>query len=166
MPTQLKVNPKKTSKETKDKLTNNSVTKAASDVFTKIKAKTGISQEKVDAWQKSWLSMPKTRKKYEHLQDAPQVVGEEMIAMSNDIVDFIQGEGGGQSDVFKEIKGEFSAMFKDPLGFFKTQLEKGKSALSSVTGKVKTGKKSTTKAKSVTNQTKAKTKKVKKITKK
>ena len=160
MPTQLKVDPKKTAEEAKkkapartevhsggeatanvvkEKLTNNQITKAASDVFAKIKARTGINQKKVDAWKKSWLAMPKTKKKYEHLQDAPQVVGEELLAMSNDIVDFVQGKGGGHSDVFKGMKAEFSSMFKDPLGFFKAKLEKGKVVAISLKEKVQTG---------------------------
>ena len=160
MPTELKVDPKKTANVAKDKLKNNQVTKVAGDVFAKIKAKTGLSQEKGDAWQKSWLAMPKTRKRYEHLQDAPQVVGEEFLAMSNDIIEFVQGKHGGQSHVFKNIKAEFSSMFKDPLGFFKTKLEKGKAAISSVADKAKAGmnkaKQTADKAKSVADQTKAK----------
>ena len=170
MPTKLKTDPKKAAEAAKDKLTNNPVGNAAGDVFAKIKAKTGISQEKVDTWQESWLAMPKTRKKYAHLQDAPQVVGEEMIAMSNDIIDFVQGEHTGQSHVFKNMKAEFSAMFKDPLGFFKAKLEKGKKAVSSITDKAKTGmekaKEGAEKAKSKASEAKAMADKAKKIAKK
>ncbi len=166
MPTKTKIDPK----VAKKKLTNNPVSKAASDVFAKIKAKTGISQEKVDAWQKSWLAMPKTRKKYEYLQDAPQVVGEEMIAMSNDIIDFVQGKHGGQSNVFKNMKAEFSAMFKDPLGFFKAKLEKGRATAISLKEKAQAGmnkaKKGAIKAKDVAGQAKAKAEQAKAMAKK
>ena len=102
--TKPKIDTKKAAEAAKDKLKNNAVTKAASDVFAKIKAKVPVDNKKVDAWQKAWLAMPKNRKKYEHLKDAPQVAGEELIAMTNDIVDFVQREGGGNSHVFNKIK--------------------------------------------------------------
>ena len=76
----------------------------ARDVFAKIKAKTGLDNAKVDAWQAKWLAMPQTRKKYEHLQDAPMVVLEESLAMANDIIDFVQGEEGGKSEALKKMK--------------------------------------------------------------
>ncbi|MBN2087946.1 hypothetical protein JW758_06395 [Candidatus Peregrinibacteria bacterium] len=140
MPTKTKIDPKKTAEEAKnkatatanaakDKLTNNQVTKAAGDVFSKIQAKTGLSQEKVDAFQKSWLGMPQTRKKYEHLKDAPEVVGEELIAMSNDIIDFVQGQGGGQSHVFKKLKEEGSSFFKHPIDYISGKVDKGVDSL-------------------------------------
>jgi len=171
MSTATKIDPKKTAEEAKkkaeatasaakEKLTNNPVTKAAGNIFGKIKAKTGLSNEKVDKWQKSWLSMPETRKKYEHLKDTPQVVGEELVGMSNDIIDFIQGEETGQSHVFKKLKAEFGAMFHDPLAFFKSKLAKGKEAAMTAKSKAQEGmnqaKSGMDKAKSVANQAKAK----------
>ena len=135
-----------TAQAAKEKLVNNPVTKAAGDVFSKIKSKTGLSQEKVDAWQKSWLAMPENRKKYEHLTDAPQVVGEELIAMSNDIIDFVQGQEGGQSHLLTKLKSNLGGLFKNPLGFVK-------------------GKAATTKAKAVATKTAAKKTTAKKIKK-
>jgi len=174
MPTALKTNPKKAAaeakkkaEEAKKKLTDNQVTKTASDLFAKIKDKTGASSKKVDEWQKSWLAMPSTRKKYEHLIDAPEIVGEEMLAMTNDIIQFIQRQEGGNSVIFKKIKGEFGEMVHHPVKYFQEKFEKGKSAVSSVTGKAKAGmekakgvaskaKESAVKAKSVADKAKAK----------
>ena len=110
----------------KEDIKNNAVTKKAGSIFAKIQKKTGIDNKKIDAFQKSWLAMPKTRKKYEHLEDAPEVVGEEAIAMANDIIDFMQGEETGQSHVFKKIKAEVKEIAKDPKGFAKGLWEKGK----------------------------------------
>jgi uncharacterized protein YjbJ (UPF0337 family) len=169
MPTATKINPKKT-EATKQKLTDNQVAKTASDLFAKIKAKTGASSKKVDEWQKTWLAMPKTRKKYEHLIDAPEIVGEEMLGMTNDIIQFIQREEGGDSIIFKKIKGEWGEVTHHPVDYFKGKWEKGKSAVQSATGKIKAGiekaKGGVAKAKKVAGKAKSTAKKVKKITKK
>ena len=63
------------------------------------------AKDKVDAWQKKWLEVPANRKKYEKLSDAPEVVGEELTAIVNDIIDFAQGEETGKSGLFKKLKG-------------------------------------------------------------
>ena len=95
---------------------NTATKQASASIFAKIKDKvTHVTPEQVDAWQKNWLAMPETRKKYEHLQDAPKVVGEELVAMSNDIIDYIQGQTGGKSEVFKKIKN----LFTHPFDFLK-----------------------------------------------
>ena len=95
---------------------NEATKQASASIFAKIKDKaTHITPEQVDAWQKAWLAMPETRKKYEHLEDAPKVVGEELVAMSNDIVDFVQGQAGGKSEVFQKVKN----FFNNPFDFLK-----------------------------------------------
>ncbi len=95
---------------------NTATKQAAASIFAKIKDKvTHVTPEQVDAWQKSWLKMPETRKKYEHLQDVPQVVGEELMAMSNDIIDYLQKQPGGKSEVFQKVKN----FFNNPFDFLK-----------------------------------------------
>jgi hypothetical protein len=111
---------------------NAAVKKASEDIFAKIKAKTGLSDEKVDAFQKNWFKMPATRKKYEHLKDAPQVAGEELFAMTNDIIDFIQRQPGGQSVVFKKIKEQGAEFLHNPKDYLKSKYQKGKGFFESV----------------------------------
>lgn len=79
------------------------VTKKAEEVFGNLKKH--FEPRKVDEWQKKWLAVPANRKKYEKLQDAPEVVGEELMAMANDIIDFAQGEETGKSNLFKKVRG-------------------------------------------------------------
>ncbi len=117
---------KKAVSTAKNKLQNNAVTQAASSVFSKIKTKTGIDAKKVDAWQAKWIALPKNRKKYEHLTDVPEVLGEEIFAMTNDIVDFCQGQEGGKSNVFKSIKENVGGFLKHPVAFLKQKGEEGK----------------------------------------
>lgn len=100
------------------------VGKAAGDVFGKMKKH--FDPKKVDAWQKKWLAVPANRKKYEKITDAPEVVGEELMAMTNDIIDFAQGEEGGKSNVFKKVKGTLGGLFKNPAKFVQDQAAKGK----------------------------------------
>jgi hypothetical protein len=83
--------------------------KTVNDTFDKLKAH--FDKKKVDEWQKKWLAMPKNRKKYEKITDAPEVVGEEAVAIVNDIVDFAQGEEGGQSHLFTKVKGTLGGVF-------------------------------------------------------
>lgn len=78
-------------------------TKAADETFGKLKKH--FDKKKVDDWQKKWLEVPANRKKYAKLQDAPEVVGEELTAIVNDIIDFAQGEETGKSSLFKKLKG-------------------------------------------------------------
>ncbi len=100
------------------------VTKVADEVFGKLKKH--FEPKKVDAWQKKWLEVPENRKKYEKLADAPEVAGEEFMAMANDIINFAQGEEGGQSNVFKKVKAKTAGFFKDPIGFLHEKAAKGK----------------------------------------
>ncbi len=125
MPTP-KVDPKKVAEAAKDKLKNNAVTKAVGDIFGKLKAKTGIDNKKVDDWQKKWLATPEHRTKYEHLKDTPKVVGEELFAMTNDIINFVQREEGGQSNVFKKMKEEGAAFFHHPIEYLQKKGEAAK----------------------------------------
>ncbi|MFH0837657.1 MAG: hypothetical protein V1880_00105 [Patescibacteria group bacterium] len=106
--------------------------KAADQVFTKLKGH--FDAKKVDAWQEKWLAVPANRKKYEKLADAPEVVGEELIAMTNDIIDFIQGEEGGKSNIFKKVKNSLGGFFKHPVQFLQKKATEGKA----MTGKART----------------------------
>ncbi len=83
--------------------------KAAGDTFDKLKAH--FEPKKVDEWQKKWLATPENRKKYAKASDAPEVVGEELTAMVNDIVDFAQGQEGGKSHLFAKVKGSLGGLF-------------------------------------------------------
>jgi len=125
--------PKKEAVETKEvadtakeKPTNPAVTKAAGGVFATIKAKVPIDSKKVDDWQKKWLALPEHRTKYGHLKDVPDVVGEELFAMANDIIDFCQRQPGGQSHVFKSIKENFGSFLKHPAEFLRKKAEEDK----------------------------------------
>jgi hypothetical protein len=85
-------------------------TKTADDVFKKLKGH--FDSKKVDEWQKKWLAVPENRKKYKKVTDAPGVVGEELVAMVNDIVDFAQGEEAGKSHLFAKAKKSLSGLLK------------------------------------------------------
>ncbi|PIZ70734.1 hypothetical protein COY07_06170 [Candidatus Peregrinibacteria bacterium CG_4_10_14_0_2_um_filter_43_11] len=115
-----------------DKFANAPLIQHAKEVFDKIKSKTGLSQKKVDQFQKDWLAMPKTRTKYGSLKDAPAVVSEELIAMSNDIIEFIQRQESGHSLVFNKLKAELSEMRHHPVHFFKAKFEKAKAVAKTI----------------------------------
>ena len=95
-------------------------------VFSTIGEKTGVNKKKVDDWRAKWLAMPKNRTKYESIKNAPDVVGEEVFAMTNDIIDFCQGEHGGQSHVFNKLKDGMGGFLKNPAGYLKDKAEEGK----------------------------------------
>jgi len=177
MAVQTKVDPKKAAEEAKKKaeevkkkLTDNQVAKTASDIFGKIKEKTGASSKKVDEWQKGFLAMPKTRKKYEHLVDAPEIVGEELLGITNDVIQFIQRQEGGNSLIFKKIKGEVGEMVHHPVKYFQEKFKKGKETAMAVKAKAEEGaakaKETAGKAKAKAGQVKAVSKKAKAVTKK
>jgi hypothetical protein len=106
---------------------NKTVAHRLSDkIFAKIQAKTGIDNKKVDEWQKKWLALPEHRTKYEHLKNLPDVMGEEIFAMTNDIIDFIQREEGGQSVLFKKIKDSFKDFLNNPIDYLRRRAEEGK----------------------------------------
>jgi hypothetical protein len=95
---------------TKPKLTEDQVVKKAKEIFKMIKEKAPIASEKVEVFQKNWLAMPSTRKKYERWIDAPQMAIEEALGMTNDIIDYVQGQDTtGQSHVFKALKDTLHA---------------------------------------------------------
>ncbi len=98
--------------------------KAAGEVFGKLKKQ--FDAKKVDAWQEKWLAVPANRKKYEKISDAPEVAGEELMAMANDIINFAQGEEGGNSHLFKKVKTGLGGFFKNPAKFMQDQAAKGK----------------------------------------
>jgi len=99
------------------------VAKTASGIFNQIQTKTGIENKKINEWQSKWLQLPEQRTKYEHLKDAPSVVGEELFAMVNDIINFIQKEEGGKSIIFKKIKEKTKDFVKNPFEFLKRKAE-------------------------------------------
>jgi len=115
----------------------NAVTKAASGIFDKLQKHTGVDKKKVNAWQDKWIKLPEKRTKYQHLTDAPAVMGEELFAMANDIIDFAQGEHTGQSHVFNKIKENVSGFVKNPAGYVQKKGEEAKKAASKAAKSVK-----------------------------
>ena len=107
-----KVSPEagKSADTTQPKPAEDQVVKKAKEIFKMIKEKAPIASEKVEVFQKNWLAMPSTRKKYERWIDAPQMAIEEALGMTNDIIDYVQGQDtSGQSHVFKTIKDKLHA---------------------------------------------------------
>lgn len=96
------------------------IAQAADQIFSKLKE--NFDTQKVDEWQKKWLAIPENRKKYQTISDAPEVIGEELLAISNDIIDFIQGEEGGKSTVLKKLKVGAGAFLKDSFSFIQKKL--------------------------------------------
>lgn len=84
-----------------------------------------IDSAKVESWQQKWLALPANRKKMERWYDAPQVATEEVLAMTNDIIDFMQKQEGGQSLVFKKLKEGFKSFKQNPWMFVHGKLQKG-----------------------------------------
>ena len=87
------------------------------------KFKKHFEPEKVDEFQKKWLALPENRKKYQKITDAPQVAAEEIIAMTNDLINFVQGEKTGQSKLIQKIKTGLSGFFKNPAKFVQDKAE-------------------------------------------
>ena len=100
------------------------ISKAAGDIFGKMKDH--LEPKKVDAWQKKWLAVPANRKKYEKITDAPEVAGEELMAMANDIINFAQGEEAGSSHLFKKVKSGLGGLLKNPAKFIQDKAAEGK----------------------------------------
>ncbi|MBI5754863.1 hypothetical protein HZA41_01430 [Candidatus Peregrinibacteria bacterium] len=111
----------------KDAPQGKGVKKAVHHIFSKIQTKTGLDDKKVDEFQKKWFAIPENRTKYEHLKNVPDVVGEELFAMFNDIIDFVQDQEGGKSHVFASLKNEAMEIKKDPKAFAQFVYGKGKS---------------------------------------
>ncbi|MFH0820837.1 MAG: hypothetical protein V1908_03620 [Candidatus Peregrinibacteria bacterium] len=126
--------------------------KAVHGIFGKIQTKTGLSNEKIDQFQKEWMALPATRRKYEHLTDAPMVALEEGVAMANDILDYLEGQEGGKSLVFKSLKEEAHELVTHPVDYFKTRFDRAKSFVEhikeTIQAEAKEAKKQTSSAKS------------------
>lgn len=138
------------------------LTSKASDIFAKIKAKTGIDSKKIDEFQKSWLAVPENRKKYEHIADVPEVAVEEILAMTNDIIDYCQGQDASQSHVLKNLKEKGAKFLHGPIETLKQTFTKGKQSVGDVNAKPKEGEDEKTKP--VAEQVKTKVVEVKKKT--
>jgi hypothetical protein len=179
MPTSTKTAPKKPAEESKSKTPAQTEVKPggeavkqkpidilaskASDIFAKIKAKTGIDSKKIDEFQKSWLAVPENRKKYEHIADAPEVAVEEILAMTNDIIDYCQGQDASKSHLFKNLKEKGAKFLHGSIEVLKQTLAKEKQKTDAVVTKAK---ESTEKAKPVNEQVKAKNNQPKAVAKK
>ncbi len=99
---------------------------AVHGLFAKVQEKTGLRDEKIEEFQKKWLEVPETRTKYKHWWDAPAIGGEELYAMFNDIIDFVQAQEVGQSHVFSALREESEKILKDPDAFFHHVVDLGK----------------------------------------
>jgi hypothetical protein len=87
-------------------------------LFAKVQEKTGLEDKKIDEFQKKWLEVPETRTKYKHWWDSTAIAGEELYAMFNDIIDFVQAQEVGQSHVFSSLREESETILKDPETYF------------------------------------------------
>ena len=83
---------------------------------------------KVDEFQKRWLALPENRKKYQKITDAPQVAAEELLAITNDLIDYLQGEETGKSGFIKGLKSTVGKFFKNPAKFVQEKVDQGKEA--------------------------------------
>ena len=107
----------------------------AADVLEKLK--NHFEPEKVNAFQEKWLAVPANRKKYEKITDAPQVAAEEILAMTNDLIDYIQGEKTRQSTFLQKIKKGVSGFFKNPAQYVQEKTEQGAEKVNQVGEEVK-----------------------------
>lgn len=101
-----------------------SIKEKGQHVFEKFKKH--FEPEKVDAFQEKWLAIPENRKKYEKIKDLPQVAVEEILAMTNDLIDYVQGEKTGKSKLIEKLKTGFSRFFKNPAQFVQDRAEGAK----------------------------------------
>ena len=120
-------------------------TKAVGATFDKLKSH--FEPKKVDKWQEKWLNTPESRKKYKKVADAPEVVGEELTAMVNDIIDFAQGEEGGKSHLFSKVKGSLGGLLGKAKGAVSQAKEQAGKATSQAKGAANKAKGTATKAK-------------------
>jgi hypothetical protein len=100
---------------------------AAHGLFAKIQEKTGLDDKKIDEFQKKWLETPEVRTKYRHWWDSTAIAGEELYAMFNDIIDFVQDQEGGKSHVFATLREEADQVRKNPQAYFRHLVVVGKS---------------------------------------
>lgn len=102
------------------------VRQAVHGLFVKVQQKTGLKDEKIDEFQKKWLDTPEVRTKYSHWWDATAIGGEELYAMFNDIIDFVQDQEGGKSHVFASLRKEADQILKDPEAYVRHLTELGR----------------------------------------
>lgn len=91
---------------------------------------------KVDEFQEKWLALPENRTKYKKITDAPKVAVEEVIAMTNDLIQYIQGQKGGNSGLLQKIHTGLSTFFKNPAKFVQDKAEAGKEMVVEMKDKV------------------------------
>jgi hypothetical protein len=113
-------------RESTPKLSEGELRKAAHGFFAKVQEKTGLDDKKIDTFQEKWLSIPGNRTKYRRWWDAPAIMGEEMYAMFDDIIEFVQDQEGGKSHVFASLHKEAKEVLRDPEGYFRGLATKGK----------------------------------------
>jgi hypothetical protein len=99
---------------------------AAHGLFAKIQQKTGLEDKKIDEFQKKWLETPEVRTKYRHWWDTTAIAGEELYAMFNDIIDFMQDQESGKSHVFASLREEAEQIKKNPQAYFQHLVVIGK----------------------------------------
>lgn len=107
----------------------------AADVLEKLKHH--FEPEKVNAFQEKWLAVPANRKKYKKITDAPQVAAEEILAMTNDLIDYIQGEKVGQSTFLQKIKKGVSGFFKNPAQYVQQKGAQGAEKVNEASEEIK-----------------------------
>ena len=117
------------------KMAVSKASKMTGDVFENLKKH--LEPKKVDAFQKKWLSVPENRKKYEKISDAPQVATEEILAITNDLIQFAQGQKGGSSKLIEKIKAKASGFFKNPAKLLQDQVQATQKPKKDVVKKVK-----------------------------
>ena len=110
---------------------------AVHGIFAKIQSKTGIEDKKIDEFQEKWLAIPENRTKYKHLVDAPTIVAEELFAMFNDIIDFMQSQEAAKSHVFESLRAEAKAIKKSPEIYLGEKMDYGKSLWQKMVGHAK-----------------------------
>jgi hypothetical protein len=112
---------------TKDEIGKGGLKSAVHGLFAKIQSKTGLRDEKIDEFQEKWLAIPRNRTKYKHLVDAPTIMAEELFAIFNDIIDFMQAQDADKSQVFESLRVEAVAIKTDPEGYLGKRVGQGKS---------------------------------------
>ncbi len=100
---------------------------AVHGVFAKVQSKTGLEDKKIDEFQEKWLAIPENRTKYKHLVDAPTIVAEELFAIFNDIIDFLQAQEAAKSHVLKALRAEALAIKNSPQIYLGEKMDYGKS---------------------------------------
>jgi hypothetical protein len=108
------------------KLAEGDLKQAVHGLFAKVQEKTGLDDKRIDEFQKKWLEVPETRTKYRHWWDATAIGGEELYAMFNDIIDFVQAQEVGQSHVFSSLREESEKIIENPDSYIRHVVGLGK----------------------------------------